>query len=172
MILGKQVPFEPANLLVPLEFATFLYLSPLPFSSCLGHFVALHCASGWWLSFTTLISTHHSPTIYHAGDHPDPNTDWGLRQLDATRDVGHKSGKQDSLFKQSTMLGNHAMHHMFPTVDQSRLHLLYPVFWQTLEEFGVKYEFEPALGMFWGMHQQLVRTKPTTLAERVALRAK
>ena len=93
-ILTGQVPFELTNLFVPLEFAVYLALSSLPFSSSLGHFVAMHSASGWWILFTTLISTHHSPTVYHAGDHPEPDTDWGLKQLDATRDVAHKSGRK------------------------------------------------------------------------------
>ena len=171
-ILRGLAKFEPADLLVPLEFIMFSYLSPLPLLTRLGHFTALHVASGWWLSFTTLISTHHSPTVYHAGDNPDPDTDWGIRQLDTTRDVGAKSGETGSLFLLATTLGDHALHHLFPTVDQSKLYLLYPVFRQTLREFGVKYEFEPAVDMFVGMHKQMVRTETTTLEDRMALRAK
>ena len=170
-MIGKNT-FEIPDLIVPLEFLVFAYLSPLPLLSVLGHFYIFHGAAGYWLAFTTLISTHHSPTVYHGGDHPDPNTDWGIRQLDTTRDVDYKSGEDGIMFWQATTLGDHLMHHLFPTVDHSKLHLLYPTFRQTCREFGVEYKFESGKDMFVGMHQQLARTEPNTLDDRKALRTK
>jgi len=48
-------------------------------------YVLSHCACGYWVAFTTLIATHHHPSLYHAGDYVLPETDWGLRQLDCVR---------------------------------------------------------------------------------------
>ena len=49
--------------------------------------------------------------IYHAGDYPNPSSDWGLWQMDAVRDVD----KSDSLFLVATTFGDHLLHHLFPT---------------------------------------------------------
>ncbi len=51
----------------------------------------IHGASGYWVSFTALIATHHSPRLFHAGDDPAPTRDWGLQQMDSVRDVDGKS---------------------------------------------------------------------------------
>ena len=84
-------------------------------------------------------------------------TDWGLRQLDTTRDVAHKA---ESFFLVATTFGHHTLHHLFPTVDHSKLHFLYPVLEETCKEFGVEYKPLPQWNMFLGMHQQLMRTQP------------
>ncbi len=38
-----------------------------------------------------------------------------------------------------TTLGDHLMHHLFPTVDHSKLAHLYPALWETCREFGAAY---------------------------------
>lgn len=51
--------------------------------------------------------------------------DWGISQLDAVMERKEISG---SLFLVLTNFGDHALHHMFPTLDHSTLEHLYPVF--------------------------------------------
>ena len=82
------------------------------------------------------------------------DTDWGLRQLDATRDVSHKS---ESFFLVATSFGHHTLHHLFPTIDHSKLHYLYPILEETCKEFGIKYQTIPQVDMLVGMHKQLLR---------------
>jgi fatty acid desaturase len=56
-----------------------------------------------------------------------PFSDWGLHQLDCVRDTK----KSPSLFFVVATFGNHALHHLFPTVDHSKLDVLYPVLIKT-----------------------------------------
>ena len=80
------------------------------------------------MEYTSLISTHHHPLVYHAGDYLHPTTrDWGVHQVDSVRDVK----KSQSLFLSATTFGNHVLHHLFPTVDHSKLDLLWPPFSET-----------------------------------------
>lgn len=83
--------------------------------------------------------------------------DFGLGQLDATRDrVDYGSNPICVMGR----YGDHALHHLFPTVDHCRLRALYPVFNETLKEFGVEYRFTTAWELFKGMFKQMGRTKP------------
>lgn len=38
------------------------------------------------------------------------------------------------------LFNSHTLHHLFPTVDETRLHALHPVLRQTCAEFGVPYK--------------------------------
>ena len=89
-------------------------------------------------------------------EHFRQETDWGLRQIDATKDVTNKG---NSFFLVATSFGHHTLHHLFPTVDHSKLHLLYPILEETCFEFGIKYETKPQWDMLKGMHQQLIRNQ-------------
>ena len=114
----------------------------------------------------SLITTHHHPLIYHGGDYPHPKTkDWGIHQIDTVRDV-----KKTNLLLVVTTFGNHVLHHLFPTVDFSKLDLLWPAFFETCLEFGVDYRYMEAVDMLKGMHLQLLRETPTTFEERETLR--
>ena len=84
------------------------------------------------------------------------DTDWGLRQIDSTRDVTNKG---DYYFLVATTFGHHTLHHLFPTVDHSKLHLLYPVFEETCKEFGLTFKTIPQYEMFLGLHLQMMRNE-------------
>lgn len=83
--------------------------------------------------------------------------DWGLGQLDAVRD---RADHGSSPFLVLTLFGDHALHHLFPTVDHCRLPALYPTLRETLAEFGVEYRFTTAWELFKGAFKQLARNKP------------
>lgn len=76
--------------------------------------------------------------------------------MDAVRDVSHKG---DSFFLVATTFGHHTLHHLFPTVDHSKLHLLYPALEETCAEFGLQFKTLSQWQMFKGMHLQLMRTQ-------------
>merc|ERR1712029_335839 len=86
-----------------------------------------------WLIAIGTFAAHHHPDIYRAGDNPR-GMDWGVYQLDATRDI---EGKSSIYWLKMTSFGDHQLHHLFPTVDHSKLHHLYPVLEQTCREFNV-----------------------------------
>ncbi|KAE8740706.1 hypothetical protein FOCC_FOCC013775 [Frankliniella occidentalis] len=60
--------------------------------------------------------------------------------------------------------GDHALHHLLPTVDHCRLRALYPVFTETLAEFGIQYRFTTAWTLFKGSFKQLTRREPNQCA--------
>ena len=93
------------------------------------------------------------------------NTDWGLHQMDTVRDVD-----KGPLFFVATTLGHHLLHHLFPTVDQSKLEQLYPAFEKTCQQFGVQYKFESKWNMVRGTYQQMMRNAPNSYEDRLKLR--
>ena len=120
-----------------------------------------HAVSGYCSAIVFLISAHHHPDIYHAGDSFRYGTDWGLCQLDAVRDRWDVNG---NLLAELTLYGNHVLHHMFPTVDHGLLDELRPVFRQTCRDFGIAdFDYERSPYSQWdlavGVVRQLVRTK-------------
>ena len=125
--------------------------------STLFIWTTMHFASSFWFSFVGLIAAHHHPDIWHDGDKPTyESKDWGICQIDAVRD---RAVVTNNLFLVSTMFGDHTLHHLFPTIDHSKLPLLRPIFLETCKEFGVKIEEETIFSMMWGKYRQLSRTK-------------
>jgi fatty acid desaturase len=55
--------------------------------------------------------------------------------------------------------GDHALHHLFPTVDHARLAQLYPVFLQTLADFDTEFHTCDQLHLAIGKYQQLARVR-------------
>merc|ERR1719300_856601 len=84
--------------------------------------LTMHVTCSAWIITIGTTAAHHHPDIYRAGDDPR-GQDWGIYQLDATRDV---DGKASIYWLKMTTYGDHQLHHLFPTVDHSKLPLLYP----------------------------------------------
>ncbi|XP_026289518.1 cytochrome b5-related protein-like isoform X2 [Frankliniella occidentalis] len=87
--------------------------------------------------------------------------DFGLGQLDATRDRADYGSNPVLVLSR---YGDHALHHLLPTVDHCRLRALYPVFTETLAEFGIQYRFTTAWTLFKGSFKQLTRREPNQCA--------
>ncbi len=104
----------------------------------------IYTFAGIWFGYGAVISTHHHPNLFHMGDKPMAARDWGLQQvlhqlrssvtvkeqhntpffqLDTVHDV---KGKNRVFLLGATCFGDHLLHHLFPTVDHSKLELLYP----------------------------------------------
>ncbi|KAK7086140.1 Cyt-b5-rp, partial [Halocaridina rubra] len=67
-----------------------------------------------------------------------------------------------NLFLVSTTFGDHSLHHLLPTVDHSKLELLYPAFFETCEEFNIPFEFLSNWDLFKGKYLQLANKTPNT----------
>nr|CAD7423343.1 unnamed protein product [Timema monikensis] len=106
-----------------------------------------------FLSFPYRVNVKGNFVIYRCRE----DADWGLGQLDTLRD---RPDIQSNLFLALTQFGHHALHHLFPTVDHSRLEKLYPIMMETCKEFGIEYEEKSIWDMLSGQFQQLARTTP------------
>ncbi|KAK3923005.1 Cytochrome b5-related protein [Frankliniella fusca] len=144
---------------LPLLYLAVMVLCGAPFLTALAMWLFLWVVHSLIFHFIGLTAAHHHPDIFHDGDAPREDRDWGLGQLDAVRDRADHGG---SRFRVLTSYGDHALHHLFPTVDHCRLPALYPVFNQTLADFGVEYRFSTTWELFVGAFRQLARTEPNT----------
>lgn len=84
--------------------------------------------------------------------------DWGVFQLDAVMDRKEITG---SHFMVLTHFGDHALHHLFPTIDHGLLDALYPIFWQTCKDFGVAHRIVTNFEMVKGQYRQLAKIEPS-----------
>ncbi|CAH0564509.1 unnamed protein product [Brassicogethes aeneus] len=108
-----------------------------------------------------LHAAHHHPDIFHDGDEPrsKDDLDWGLSQLDTVMDRKEING---SHFLVLTNFGDHALHHLFPTLDHGTLEHLYPIFEDVLERFNERTSFRcvSQVDTFTGSYQQISRISP------------
>ncbi|KAL1140757.1 hypothetical protein AAG570_000687 [Ranatra chinensis] len=103
-----------------------------------------------------LNAAHHHPEIFHDGDVPRADRDWGLFQLDAVRDRLEIKGILPLVI---TLFGDHSLHHLFPTLDHCHLVELYPILEDTCKEFGYDFKFTTISDLVQGQFLQLARNK-------------
>ena len=65
-----------------------------------------------------------------------------------------------SLFLISISFGNHTLHHLFPTVDHSKLGHLLPVFLETCKDFGVKFQLLSFYDHWIGFYKTQFNNEP------------
>jgi len=148
-----------------IQLVVFFNISSLSRIQCIAIWFLVHAICSYYLVLTSLIGTHHHTSVYHAGDYPRKETDWGLRQMDTTNDVD-KRAMGGFLFSAASF-GDHLIHHFFPTVDHSKLHLLYPALEETCKEFAVRTPKFGNVSVFAKeMHLQLARSRPNTFEDR------
>ncbi|KAB0794240.1 hypothetical protein PPYR_13860 [Photinus pyralis] len=143
----------------------------LPLAMYLTCGVDLQVVLKMWLFIVTVSSfvfaaigtsaSHHHPDAFHEGDAPRAKKlDFGIHQLDTTYDRCEVTGNP---FLVLTTFGDHALHHLFPTIDHGALQYLYPVFEKTMKEFGIDNQMKPLSEMFVGLYRQLLREEPHLL---------
>lgn len=86
--------------------------------------------------------------------------DWGIFQLDAVMDRTDITG---SHFLVLTSFGDHALHHLFPTIDHGLLEYLYPVFLTTCKRFGLEWRLASQIDLIKGQYRQLVKSEPNKI---------
>lgn len=62
-----------------------------------------------------------------------------------------------------THFGHHALHHLFPTLDHGILAELYPILFETMDEFEVDLEAYPWYHLVYGQLRQLTRIQPNPI---------
>jgi hypothetical protein len=112
----------------------------------------VYCFASLFFHNISLGAGHHHPLIWHEGDKIVDSMDWGLFQIIS---VARFETIDKSLLLTSVSFGNHAMHHLLPTVDHSKLPLVFPAYVETCKEFGIDFNDEwfhsrdTAVGMGW-----------------------
>ncbi|PZC85570.1 hypothetical protein B5X24_HaOG216678 [Helicoverpa armigera] len=121
---------------------------------CTGSFIFMSIGSN---------AAHHHPKIFKDGDQLREKTvDWGMHELEAVMDRKDING---SLFTSMTFFGDHALHHLFPTLDQVVLRNLYPVFLEHCKKFRANFRLTSSFDLFIGQMQMAVKENPTLLDE-------
>ena len=159
-VLKGRVNFRIEFLIPIFELVIFLSLGLYWTSFWRGFLIwlVLHMTCSYWFVFVGLIAAHHHPDIWHYGDDLKyKSNDWGIRQIEAVRDRKDVTG---NLFLVVTMFGDHTLHHLFPTVDHSKLKHLYPVFLETCKQFNIDFELYTIPSLALGKYQQLARNQP------------
>lgn len=121
----------------------------------------------WMVSLTScsfffvlygLTAGHHSHTNFFEGDIPrEQNLDWGIHQLDTIVERIDYAGNH---FKSLTRFGDHALHHLFPTLDHAELKYLYPTLLEHCEKFDVQLRTCTFYRALLSKSKQLVRKRP------------
>ncbi|KAH9642026.1 hypothetical protein HF086_008713 [Spodoptera exigua] len=68
-----------------------------------------------------------------------------------------------SLFRSMTFFGDHALHHLFPTLDHGILKQLYPVFLEHCEKFKANFRLTSSFDLFIGQLRMAVKENPNVL---------
>lgn len=109
-------------------------------------------------SFIVHIFPVHSKCISFIVSRSSPKIDWGLHQMDSVMDRSEITG---SHFLVLITFGDHALHHLFPTIDHGRLNYLYPIFQNVCTEFGIEIKMSTQIDLTVGQFQQLSKMEPT-----------
>lgn len=105
-----------------------------------------------------LNAAHHHPDIVHDGDTLRDGLDWGIYQLDT---VMERADIKGSIFFTLTHFGDHALHHLFPTLDHAILPQLEAILEKTCKEFDAESTSCSWIHHIIGQHKQLARIETT-----------
>lgn len=86
-----------------------------------------------------------------------------MHSLEAVMDRTDITG---SLFKVMTFFGDHALHHMFPTLDHAILEHLYPVFLEHCQKFRANFRMTSSLDLFVGQLKTAMNREPKLLDDK------
>lgn len=152
------------GLLVPLTMYLFGSGSIIQVLKTYGLILSL---GGLWLAGIGITVGHHTPATTHEGDELQAGMDFGIYQLDTVVD---RRDVKVSQFLVLTHLGEHTLHHFFPTLDHGLLPQLYDVFMTTCKEFDAELREFSWYELLVGHHEQLARNKTLSVDERKRLR--
>ncbi|KAK4879280.1 hypothetical protein RN001_007426 [Aquatica leii] len=149
VVIGRTNHISKLDLL-PCVIPTLTYLitnQPLLLVLKMWLFVIL--VAGFCFTFVGITTTHYHPNIFIDGDKPrsEDEMDWGINQLDT---VGDRVEIQGSHFFGMVLFGDHAIHHLFPSLDHGLLEHLYPVVEKTLQQFNLSIRVSSSLDMIRG----------------------
>ncbi|XP_034829646.1 cytochrome b5-related protein-like [Maniola hyperantus] len=105
-----------------------------------------------------LTAGHHAHSNFFEGDIPrDESLDWGIHQMDT---VIERLENMEDHFKSITRFGDHALHHLFPTLDHAELKYLYPTLLEHCEKFDTQLRMTTFYNALISHSKQLIRKWP------------
>ncbi|CAH0407308.1 unnamed protein product [Chilo suppressalis] len=105
-----------------------------------------------------LTAGHHAHTNFFEGDVPrNEYMDWGVFQLDTVIERIDYAGDN---FKSLTRFGDHALHHLFPTLDHAELKYLYPIFIDHCKKFDTQLRTTTFYQALLSNVKQIIRKRP------------
>ncbi|XP_037978503.2 cytochrome b5-related protein [Plutella xylostella] len=164
---GKKLQLSNA---IPLFVPAWMYfVGGLPLLPTVGLWISCMLVSSFFFMVFGLTAGHHGNENFFEGDIPrDTTLDWGLHQLDAIVERVEYSGHGNH-FMSLTGFGDHALHHLFPTLDHAELEFLYP----TLVHHCEKYDTELRMTTFpqavVSQAKQLARKKQNNFRAKTAM---
>ncbi|XP_034474536.1 cytochrome b5-related protein-like [Drosophila innubila] len=124
---------------------------------CIRQWIYLTAIASFAFCVIALHATHHNPESYHEGDKIHDDRDWGLFQVSSVVD---RADIKWSRFLVITHFGDHVLHHLFPTLDHGLLPALYPILYETLDQFKAQVLECKNIEHIIGQHKQLLRIEP------------
>mmetsp|Transcript_123769 Transcript_123769/g.309413 ORF Transcript_123769/g.309413 Transcript_123769/m.309413 type:complete len:811 (-) Transcript_123769:227-2659(-) len=113
------------------------------------HFCIMHFICGFCIE-TAGFALHRSIFCWSFGDE-HAKYDYGEHCLASTADHDIDMPLLPSLYL-FQILNNHGIHHLFPTIDKSRILEIMPIFRETCREFGLpwqEYDWRDMFGALW-----------------------
>jgi hypothetical protein len=133
-VATRKQDLRPENALPLLQLAAACLLAPTPSAGVWVWHTCQAAASLWFITTSLVAGTHHHPDLWHDGQEATHGTDFGACQLAA---VMEREDVNATLLGSASMFGEHALHHLFPALDHSRLRELRPLLERTCEEYGL-----------------------------------
>ncbi|CAK1546129.1 unnamed protein product [Leptosia nina] len=113
-----------------------------------------------------LTAGHLSHTNFFEGDIPrSDKIDWGIHQIDTIVENIDNAGNH---FKSITRFGDHALHHLFPTLDHAELKYLYPTLLEHCEKYDTQLRMTNFYNALLSQSKQLIRKRPNNFREKTA----
>ncbi|KAI8608722.1 hypothetical protein BC830DRAFT_1174178 [Chytriomyces sp. MP71] len=144
LIVRQQIKSLIITLSQPLIFLSLaLATRGIPFETIAHQYLFQHLFASWVFLSVGLYTSHHQEDVWHQGDKvqrrseiepPPVQVDFGLFQLLELRD---KVETTNSLWMNINSYGDHALHHLYPTIDQANLPYLYPLLMDHCRRFHV-----------------------------------
>lgn len=122
--------------------------------------------SGIFFGLIGITVGHHAPQVTHEGDEVHSSMDFGIYQLDTVVD---RKDVKVSQFLVLTHLGEHTLHHFFPTLDHGLLPQINKIFDETCKEFDTELREFSWYTLLVGHHQQLARNETLSIKKRKQL---
>ncbi|XP_038220070.1 cytochrome b5-related protein-like [Zerene cesonia] len=124
----------------------------------------INCTGSLLFFIIAVNAAHHHPDAIKDGDQPSNETpDWGEHQVEALLD---RKDINSNTFAVITLFGDHALHHMFPTLDHGDLKYLHPIFLDLCEKYQANYRASTQFQLVVGQIKENFRTKFKTRDER------
>ncbi|XP_026737179.1 cytochrome b5-related protein-like [Trichoplusia ni] len=158
---GKSLTWQS---FIPFALPAWMYFAgglPLPWTVLIW-LITMIPASFFFVLFG-LTAGHHSHRNFFEGDVPrSENIDWGLHQLDTIVERIDYAGNH---FKSITRFGDHALHHLFPTLDHAELKYLYPTLFEHCEKFESHLKTNTFYEAVISASKQMIRKRPNSFKE-------